>query len=109
MSAPTLDIFALRDSVVDEYKRFATSFTAIHAPDIRAQVEASCAEERCWSGPRVRIHRALVERRDRKAHGERCARPVMPQCCDALPRAGATGPPCFSPLGPRKRAGAADA
>lgn len=37
---PTLDVFSLRDRVVDEYKRFATSFTTIHAPDIKAQVEA---------------------------------------------------------------------
>ncbi len=35
---PTLDIFSLRDSVVDEYKRFATSFTTIHAPDIPVEM-----------------------------------------------------------------------
>jgi hypothetical protein len=28
-SVPTLDIFALRDAVIDEYKRFATSFTTV--------------------------------------------------------------------------------
>ena len=36
----SLDIFSLRDSVVGEYKKFATSFTTIHAEDIRHQVEA---------------------------------------------------------------------
>ena len=46
MTTPTLDIFALRDSVVDEYERFATSFTTIHAADIKAQVEAIYAEGR---------------------------------------------------------------
>ena len=40
MSAKSMDIFSLRDSVVGEYKKFATSFTTIHAEDIRRQVEA---------------------------------------------------------------------
>jgi hypothetical protein len=56
MTTPTLDIFALRDSVVDEYKRFATSFTTIHAPDIKAQVEAIYAEERYWPEPLIQIN-----------------------------------------------------
>ncbi|MCB9507620.1 MAG: DEAD/DEAH box helicase [Myxococcales bacterium] len=55
-SGPALDIFALRDSVIDEYKRFATSFTTIHAPDIRAQVEAIYAEERYWPEPLIQIN-----------------------------------------------------
>lgn len=38
--APTLDVFSLRDRIVDEYKHFATSFTTIHAQDIREQIEA---------------------------------------------------------------------
>ena len=55
-SAPALDVFALRDSVVDEYKRFATSFTTIHAPDIREQVEAIYAEDRYWPEPLIQIN-----------------------------------------------------
>ena len=35
-SAPALDMFALRDSVVDKYKQFATSFTTTHAPTTSA-------------------------------------------------------------------------
>ncbi|MCA9627618.1 MAG: DEAD/DEAH box helicase, partial [Myxococcales bacterium] len=54
--APALDIFALRDSVIDEYKRFATSFTTIHSPDIRLQVEAIYAEERYWPEPLIQIN-----------------------------------------------------
>ena len=54
--APALDVFALRDSVVDEYKRFATSFTAIHAPDIREQVDAIYAENRYWPEPLIQIN-----------------------------------------------------
>lgn len=46
MTTSRLDIFALRDSVVDEYQHFATSFTTIRAPDITAQVEAIYAEAR---------------------------------------------------------------
>jgi hypothetical protein len=35
MNARSLDVFSLRDAVVDEYKKFATSFTTIRAEDIR--------------------------------------------------------------------------
>lgn len=56
MSAGTLDVFALRDSVVDEYKRFATSFTTIHADDIREQVEAIYDEGRYWPEPLIQIN-----------------------------------------------------
>ena len=55
-SAPALDVFALRDSVVDEYKRFATSFTTIHAPDIREQVEDIYAGNRYWPEPLIQIN-----------------------------------------------------
>ena len=51
-----LDVFALRDSVVNEYKRFATSFTTIHAPDIREQIEAIYAEDRYWPEPLIQIN-----------------------------------------------------
>ena len=54
--APALDVFALRDSVVDEYKRFATSFTTIRAPDIREQVEAIYAGNRYWPEPLIQIN-----------------------------------------------------
>ena len=55
-SVPALDVFALRDSVVDEYKRFATSFTTIHAPDIREQVEDIYAGNRYWPEPLIQIN-----------------------------------------------------
>ena len=53
---PALDVFALRDSVVDEYKHFATSFTTIHAQDIREQVAAIYADERYWPEPLIQIN-----------------------------------------------------
>jgi Lhr-like helicase len=55
-ATPGLDVFALRDSVIAEYKHFATSFTMIHAPDIKAQVEAIYAEERYWPEPLIQIN-----------------------------------------------------
>ena len=55
-SVPALDVFALRESVVDEYKRFATSFTTIHAHDIREQVAAIYAEDRYWPEPLIQIN-----------------------------------------------------
>ena len=55
-SAPALDVFALRDRVVDEYQRFATSFTTIHAPDIREQVEDIYAKKRYWPEPLIQVN-----------------------------------------------------
>ena len=55
-AAPALDVFALRDRVVDEYSQFATSFTTIHAPDVREQVEAIYAEQRYWPEPLIQIN-----------------------------------------------------
>ena len=56
-STSVLDVFALRDSVVDEYKGFATSsFTTIHSADIRAQVEDIYAGNRYWPEPLIQIN-----------------------------------------------------
>lgn len=51
-----MDVFALRDLIVSEYQKFATSFTTIHAEDIRAQVEAIYAEGRFWPDPLLQIN-----------------------------------------------------
>jgi hypothetical protein len=56
MSAPTLDVFSFRESIVNEYKHFATSFTTIHANDIREQVEAIYAQNRYWPEPLIQIN-----------------------------------------------------
>lgn len=50
------DVFSLRDHVVQEYERFATSFTAIHAEDIRRQIQAIYAGERYWPEPLIQIN-----------------------------------------------------
>lgn len=51
-----MDVFSLRDTVVGEYRKFATSFTTIHAEDIRQQVEAIYAQGRFWPEPLIQIN-----------------------------------------------------
>ena len=63
-SAPALDVFALRDSVVDEYKHFATSFTTIHAQDLQDQVADIYAEDRYWPEPLIQINPSYKEPTD---------------------------------------------
>lgn len=56
MTSNTLDVFALRDAVVRDYRQFATSFTTIHARDIREQVEAIYAKGTYWPQPLIQIN-----------------------------------------------------
>jgi ATP-dependent helicase YprA (DUF1998 family) len=51
-----MDVFSLRDTVVGEYKKFATSFTTIFADDIRRQVEAIYARDRYWPEPLIQLN-----------------------------------------------------
>ncbi len=93
MTTSTLDIFALRDSVVDEYKHFATSFTTIHAPDIKAQVEAIYAQARYWPEPLIQINPSYKRSTDVGSLVD--AGVLDPGCADDLP--GSTGEP-LTPL-----------
>ena len=79
-SAHALDVFALRDRVVDEYERFATSFTTIHAHDIREQVEAIYAEQRYWPEPLIQINPSYKRSTDVGALAEKGV--VDPGCVD---------------------------
>jgi hypothetical protein len=56
MTLKSMDVFSLREFVVDEYKKFATSFTSIHAEDIRQQVEAIYASDRYWPEPLIQVN-----------------------------------------------------
>lgn len=56
MNVKSMDVFSLRDTVVGEYQKFATSFTTIHAADIRTQVEAIYAQGRFWPDPLIQIN-----------------------------------------------------
>ena len=79
-NTPALDVFALRDSVVDEYERFATSFTMIRAQDIREQVEAIYAEQRYWPEPLIQINPSYKRSTDVGALAESGG--VAPGCAD---------------------------
>ena len=52
----SMDVFSLRESVIDQYRQFATSFTEIHAADIRAQVEAIYRDDRYWPEPLIQVN-----------------------------------------------------
>lgn len=56
MSAPSMDVFSLRDEVVREYEQFATSFTTIRAPDIATQVREIYDSKRYWPEPLIQIN-----------------------------------------------------
>jgi len=56
MSAQSMDVFSLRDTVVNEYEQFATSFTTIFAADIQQQIDAIYAGARYWPEPLLQIN-----------------------------------------------------
>ncbi|MGC2076034.1 MAG: DEAD/DEAH box helicase [Xanthobacteraceae bacterium] len=51
-----MNVFDLDHALVDDYERFARSFTLIRAPDIREQVEALYASDRFWPEPLISIN-----------------------------------------------------
>jgi Lhr-like helicase len=51
-----VDVFDLDRSLVDDYARFARSFTQIRASDIEKQVEAIYATHRFWPEPLISIN-----------------------------------------------------
>ena len=67
MTTKSMDVFSLRDTVVDEYRKFATSFTTIHAEDIRRQVEAIYADDRYWPEPLIQINPSYKRSTDGRA------------------------------------------
>jgi hypothetical protein len=51
-----MDVFSLRQSLIDQYSSFARSFTTIRADDIRTQVEREYESGRFWPEPLVQIN-----------------------------------------------------
>ena len=51
-----MDVFDLRDNLVDEYRQFATSFTFIYATDIRSQIQAIYDSGRFWPESLIQIN-----------------------------------------------------
>lgn len=56
MSSIARDVFSLRDSVIDDYRRFATSFSTIHATDEPECVLAIAASHTYWPEPVIQIN-----------------------------------------------------
>lgn len=51
-----MDVFALRESLIEQYSAFARSFTEIRANDIRDQVEQEYDKGRFWPDPLIQIN-----------------------------------------------------
>ena len=51
-----MDVFEFRDELVNEYQRFARSFTRIRAPDIHESVGAAYDSGRFWPAPLVQLN-----------------------------------------------------
>ena len=51
-----MDVFDLDRTLVEDYARFARSFTQIRAPDIQSKVEAIYASRRFWPDPLISIN-----------------------------------------------------
>ncbi len=51
-----MDVFAFREELVAEYKRFSRSFTRIRAEDISRQVEAAYAAGHFWPPPIIQLN-----------------------------------------------------
>jgi len=54
-----MNVFELRDHLIDDYRRYVTSFLAIRDPRIRERVENSLTEGRLWPEPRVGLNPAF--------------------------------------------------
>jgi superfamily II DNA/RNA helicase len=75
-----MDVFSLRDTVVGEYQKFATSFTTIRASDIREQIEAIYADGRYWPEPLIQINPTY---KSSTTIGDQVAGRVLdPRCAD---------------------------
>ena len=51
-----MNVFDLDQALVNDYERFARSFTLIRAPDIKRQVEELYVSDRFWPEPLVSIN-----------------------------------------------------
>lgn len=56
MGGDLLDVFSLDQALIDDYERFARSFTSIRAADIRDQVNALYESGRFWPDPLITIN-----------------------------------------------------
>ena len=74
------DIFKFHEGLVEEYKRFSTSFTSIRAPDIRQVVEAARERGDYWPERLVQLaHFRLRSRELQCRRGKACR--GLARCC----------------------------
>lgn len=55
-----MDVFAYRDAVIGDYKRFTTSFTQIKAQDIKTFIAAKYDQGHYWPAPLIQLNPAFV-------------------------------------------------
>jgi hypothetical protein len=56
-----MDIFELRDRVIDDYKAFVTSFMSIKDPRAQEVVDQELAKGLLWPEPRIALNPAYAE------------------------------------------------
>lgn len=56
MSAHSMNVFSLRDAIIEDYKAFATSFTKIFATDIRDKLKEIYQDQRYWPEPLIQLN-----------------------------------------------------
>ena len=96
-----MDVFAFRDSVIEDYERFSRSFTRLQADDIQSYVDAAYAEGRFWPAPLIQLNPSFVPGRTIE---QLVAQGVLEAECQFIFRAGkGEGCPGHSP--PASRTG----
>lgn len=76
------DIFKFHEGLVEEYKRFSTSFTSIGAADIRLVVEVARDRGDRWPEPLILLaHFRLRSRELQCRRGKACR--GLARCCSA--------------------------
>jgi hypothetical protein len=56
-----MDVFELRDRVIDDYKAFVTSFMSIKDPRIQDVVDQELADGLLWPEPRIALNPAYAQ------------------------------------------------
>ena len=51
-----MDVFGLREGLIDEYRRYSSSFVRIADPDLRSKFEAALDDESMWPHPMLALN-----------------------------------------------------
>jgi hypothetical protein len=80
VTGQSMDVFSLRDHVVADYERFATSFTKIFASDLKARINAIYATDRYWPEPLIQLNPSYARGASVQALVDEGA--LAPECAD---------------------------